>query len=283
MQIIKSVKEMQSVCIKLKNSNRKIGFVPTMGFLHEGHISLVKKAKSLSDVVIVSIFVNPTQFAPNEDLKTYPRDFERDSKLLSEENTDYIFYPDPEEIYPNDFNTFVEVKDITTILEGNTRPTHFRGVTTILSILFNILKPDIAVFGQKDAQQVAVVKKMVKDLFVDTQIIISEIIRDKDGLAMSSRNTYLSENERLDALILNRTLKFIEGEVNSNNKNVVFLLDKVKNDIIKISSARLDYLKFVDAESFQEITELVSGKEYLVLIACYIGKTRLIDNLIIKM
>jgi len=253
-----------------------------MGFLHEGHLSLVKKAKELSDVVVVSIFVNPTQFAPNEDFSKYPRDEEKDLNLLEKENADAVFIPSAEEIYPNDFQTYVEVTEISKKQEGEFRPTHFKGVTTVVSILFNCAMPDFAVFGQKDAQQAAIIKQMAKDLKFNIKIEIAPIVRENDGLAMSSRNIYLNKKERKDALILSQSLMLASGMIENGEKKVNVVLDTVTDLVRTVDSAKLDYIKIVEAISFQEIENLQNDEEYFILIACKIGKTRLIDNFLIK-
>lgn len=253
-----------------------------MGYLHEGHLSLIRQSKKKCDNTIVSIFVNPTQFAPTEDLDKYPRDTERDIKLLNEEKVDYLFLPSAEEIYPPNFQTFVNVENITTRLEGEFRPQHFRGVTTVVNILFNCVQPDAAFFGQKDAQQAAVIKQMVKDLKMNINIEVCPIIREQDGLAMSSRNVYLSETERNDALVLYKSLKFAEEKINKGERKVSSIISGMIEMINKIASAKLDYIKIVEEDSFNIVDELLSGKTYYILIACKIGRTRLIDNLKIE-
>lgn len=274
---------MQSISNDLIRAGKSIGFVPTMGYLHEGHLSLVKASRSENDVTVVSIFVNPTQFAPNEDLSKYPRDFIRDEGLLVSVGTDYIFYPNAEEIYPNGFQTYVVQEQIASLLEGAVRPVHFRGVTTIVSILFNIVKPNRAYFGQKDAQQCAVLKRMVTDLCFDLEMKICPIVREPDGLAMSSRNIYLSPQERVDALVLSRALGFAEAMIENGERDCV----KIKLDSLLIfagvSNASPDYFEIVDFDSFEVVTRLESGKSYFLLTACKIGKTRLIDNRLIHL
>lgn len=252
-----------------------------MGFLHEGHLSLVRKSKSLTDITVVSIFVNPTQFSPNEDLEKYPRDLEKDKTLLLSEGTDLLFIPSVKEIYPDDFQTYVSVEKMTALLEGETRPTHFKGVTTIVNILFNIVLPDIAFFGQKDAQQSVVIKQMVKDLKLPVKIEVCPIVREPDGLAMSSRNIYLSPEERNDALVLSAALKAGSELIKSGEKDTAKLINEMRVFFEKITSARLDYIQIVDEESFISSTKLVSEKKYFILCACRIGKTRLIDNLLV--
>ena len=279
---IETVEEMQKISSRFRKEGKLIGLVPTMGFLHEGHLSLVDKSKSICDITVVSIFVNPTQFSPNEDLKSYPRDFERDKKLLSQKSVDVIFYPSVEEIYTGDFQTNVEVLQKAKILEGESRPSHFKGVTTIVSILFNSIKPDYAFFGQKDAQQFFVIQQMVKDLKFDLKVIACPIVREKDGLAMSSRNTYLSKQEREDALVLFRALKYAGEMIKKGIRDAKKIILKMEDMIKQISSAKLDYIQIVDSNTFSLSETLVEGKDYYILIACKIGKTRLIDNLKIK-
>lgn len=253
-----------------------------MGFLHEGHLSLVRESKKRCDLTVVSIFVNPTQFGPSEDFNSYPRDEERDISLLKSEKVDYLFMPSPDEIYPKNFQTYVNVEYVTKKLEGEFRPTHFRGVATVVLILFNCVQPDYAFFGQKDAQQFAVIKQMVKDLKLDIQIIGSPIIRENDGLAMSSRNVYLSASERQDALVLHQSLNLAKKLIDSGEKRVSLILSEMMQLFPAIPSAQVDYIKIVDAETFDLVDELIDGREYIALIACKIGKTRLIDNLKIK-
>ena len=254
-----------------------------MGFLHEGHLSLIRISKKTCDETIVSIFVNPTQFGPSEDFKSYPRDVERDNKLLESEEVDYLFLPSTEEIYPQDFQTYVNVENVTKKLEGEFRPTHFRGVSTVVLILLNCTKPDYAFFGQKDAQQLAVIKQMVKDLKLDTKIVGCPIIREDDGLAMSSRNVYLSATERKEALVLNRSLELSKKIVSDGERRVSVILSDMAELFSKIPSAKLDYIKVVEADTFEIVDELKSDVEYNILIACKIGKTRLIDNTKIKL
>jgi len=249
-----------------------------MGFLHEGHLSLIRESKKTCDVTIVSIFVNPTQFGPSEDFKSYPRDVERDNKLLESEEVDYLFLPSTEEIYPKNFQTYVNVEYVTTKLEGDFRPTHFRGVSTVVLILLNCTRPDYAFFGQKDAQQLAVIKQMIKDLKMDVKIVGCPIVREADGLAMSSRNVYLSPSERKEALVLNHSLELAKKIISSGERRVNIILAVMKELLTKIPSANLDYIKIVEADNFEIVDELEKGKEYFVLLACKIGKTRLIDN-----
>ncbi len=273
---------MQDISSSLKSTGKTIGFIPTMGFLHEGHLSLVKRSKELCDVTIVSIFVNPTQFSPSEDLALYPRDIEKDNKLLLEQKVDYLFYPDANEIYPENFQTFVAVNHITKKLEGEFRPTHFKGVTTVVNILFNCVMPHHAFFGQKDAQQAAVIKQMVNDLKMPVNIIVCPIVRETDGLAMSSRNVYLSEDERKDALALYKALQKAKKMIDEGERRVSLIISEMITIISKVKSYKLDYIKIVESKSFEAAEELKSGSEYYILIACKIGNTRLIDNELIR-
>lgn len=255
-----------------------------MGALHAGHLSLVDRSKKQSDVTVVSIFVNPTQFAPTEDLDKYPRDLENDKKLLANAGVDYVFAPKEDQIYPYNFQTYVNVEEITKILEGKSRPTHFRGVTTIVNILFNCVRPDFAYFGQKDAQQVAVVKQMVSDLKMGINIVVCPIVRESDGLAMSSRNAYLSSEEREKALTLHKALlygrKFLEEDREMNPQIVI---DNMKVVIGEEKSIKLDYVAIVNAYGFREVDLIDEGNEYYILVAARVGKTRLIDNELVRL
>jgi pantoate--beta-alanine ligase len=253
-----------------------------MGFLHEGHLSLVGESKRKCDSTVVSIFVNPTQFAPTEDFQSYPRDLEKDKSLLEAENVDYLFLPNEKEIYPRNFQTYINVEHITQKLEGEYRPTHFRGVTTVVLILFNVVLPDLAFFGQKDAQQVAVIRQMTHDLKLNLEIVECPIIRESDGLALSSRNVYLSETERKDALVLYKSLKLARSMIESGERRVNYILSDMSELISKVASAKLDYIKIVEAESFEIADKLSEGKKYYILVACKLGKTRLIDNINIQ-
>jgi pantoate--beta-alanine ligase len=269
---------MQDVSFSLKSVGKTIGFIPTMGFLHEGHLSLVKRSKELCDVTVVSIFVNPTQFSQSEDLALYPRNIEKDNKLLLEQKVDYLFYPRADEIYPENFQTFVAVNHITKKLEGEFRPTHFKGVTTVVNILFNCVMPDHTFFGRKDAQQAAVIKQMVNDLKIPVNIIVCPIVRETDGLAMSSRNVYLLEDERKDALALYNALQKAKKMIDEGERRVSLIISEMMTIIEKVKSSKLEYIKIVESKSFEAAEELKSSNEYYILIACKIGNTRLIDN-----
>ncbi len=253
-----------------------IGFVPTMGYLHEGHLSLVKAAKKDCDTVVVSIFVNPSQFGPNEDLSQYPRDLDKDVQLLSELNVDYIFFPNKKEMYPDNHKTWINVEKITTILCGKSRPTHFRGVTTIVAKLLNIVNPDLMYMGEKDFQQIVVLEQMIRDLHFQTKIVRCPLIREIDGLAMSSRNKYLSPKGRKDALCLYKSLLLAKTEF--ENGRIISKKIKLKmKQLIESKNGNIDYIEFVDPETLESVPELKKGDR--VLLAVKIENTRLIDNM----
>lgn len=278
MDIIHGIDQLRTL-VKLEKSNGKsIGFVPTMGFLHEGHLSLMREAKKETDFVVVSIFVNPTQFGPNEDLESYPRDLTRDLALCASVGVDLIFVPEVEEMYPEGYSTYVVCEgEITKKLCGASRPTHFKGVTSVVAKLFNMVSPHKAFFGQKDAQQVAIIKKMVRELNIDIEIVSCPIVREPDGLAMSSRNTYLSPEERVDARVLSQALNEVKQQLDSGVRDVKILLEGMKLKISDCQSAKIDYISIVNANTLEDI-DLIQG-EVLVALAVKIGKTRLIDNL----
>lgn len=281
MKTIKNIKDLRIEIDMWKKAGLSIGLVPTMGFLHEGHKSLIQRAVKENDKVVVSIFVNPIQFGPNEDYDKYPRDIEKDSNLCTDAGASLIFNPEVEEMYP-DKNplTFVNVENITNCLCGAKRPSHFQGVCTIVSKLFNIVAPNKAYFGEKDAQQLSVIKQMVKDLNFPIEIIGCPIVREKDGLAKSSRNTYLSIKERQAALILSKSLKKAKIAIANGEKNTIILKNLIIDNLISEPLARIDYVEIVDFNLMCEIDTL--NKESLIAIAVYIGKTRLIDNIIIR-
>jgi pantoate--beta-alanine ligase len=279
MKIIKKIASMQKEVERLRIRGKKIGFVPTMGYLHEGHLSLIREARKKSDIVVLSIFVNPKQFGLGEDFNKYPRDEKHDFMLAKKEKVDYLFYPDVKEMYPaDDFQTSVINRGISSKLESEFRPTHFDGVTTVVSKLFNIVNPHIAVFGQKDYQQSCVIKQMVEDLNFNIKIIVSPIVRDADGLALSSRNEYLSKAEREDALVLNQALIFAESVVQSGESNCYKIINKIKNVISKKKLVSIDYVRIVDPVTLNDITRLKKKMSIVVLLAVRVGKTRLIDN-----
>ena len=276
MKIIKTAGELK---IELQKQGRPVGFVPTMGYLHEGHISLVEKAREENTVVAVSIFANPAQFAPDEDLDNYPRDIKRDIDLLSGAGVDIVWIPTVETMYPDGYQTWVEVEQLSKILEGSFRPTHFRGVTTIVAKLFNAVRPDRAYFGQKDAQQAAVIQQMVRDLNYQIEIIICPIIRESDGVAMSSRNSYLDEKERQAAVCLSRGL-FRARELFSNGeRRSTELKEIVRDEVEREPLAKLQYISCADPETLAELENEV--KTCLISMAVFVGKTRLIDNIIL--
>lgn len=277
MQITTTVEETRKLVKNWKKEGKTVGLVPTMGFLHEGHASLIRRCREENDIVVVSDFVNPTQFGPTEDLEAYPRDFKRDSELCESLGADLIFHPEPKDMY-HDPHAYVSIDTLSDTLCGKTRPIHFKGVCTVVSKLFNIVAPDRAYFGQKDAQQLAVIKRMVKDLNVDTEIIGCPIIREEDGLAKSSRNTYLSEDERQAALVLSRSLKIGKQLVEDGEKSAKAIKDAITAEINKEPLARIDYVDVVDFETITPVDEIKGTT--LVAIAVYIGKTRLIDNFI---
>ncbi|MBZ0200980.1 MAG: pantoate--beta-alanine ligase [Ignavibacteriaceae bacterium] len=266
---------------KLKREGKSIGFVPTMGYLHIGHLSLIRESKKKADITIASIFVNPTQFAPNEDFNRYPKDLERDKNLLEAEGTDYLFNPDAAEIYPDDYQTYISLNKITQPLEGIVRPGHYKGVSTIVSILLNCVQPDFAFFGQKDAQQAAVIKQMVKDLKYGVEVVVCPISREADGLAMSSRNIFLSEEDRQKALTLHKSLSAGAAAIKAGERSSEKLIDLMSSYFLKEKTV-FDYLTIVDANTFEGVAVLTSPGEYYILTAAKIGNTRLIDNELIK-
>lgn len=279
MQIVATVEEVRKQVKAWRKDGLSVGLVPTMGYLHEGHKSLIDKAVEGNDRVVVSVFVNPIQFGPNEDLATYPRDLERDAALCENAGADLIFHPQPSDMYFDDFCTYIDMDDLTKGLCGKTRPTHFRGVCTVVGKLFNIVQPDRAYFGQKDAQQLAVIRRMVRDLNFDLEIIGCPIIREEDGLAKSSRNTYLSPEERQAAVVLHKGLAKGEEMIRAGETSAA----KVKKAICDIIEAeplaKIDYVEIVDFDNIQE-KDVLDG-QVLAAVAVYIGKTRLIDNFII--
>ena len=280
MDIKYTVKDVRDQINKWKRQGLSIGYVPTMGYLHEGHRSLIEAARANNDTVVVSIFVNPMQFAPSEDLDSYPRDLEKDAKMCNDAGVDLIFHPEPSEMYNDGFCSYVDMNGLTTELCGKTRPTHFRGVQTVVLKFVNIIKPDRAYFGQKDAQQLAVIKRMVADLNVDVEIIGCPIIRESDGLAKSSRNTYLNPDERKAALILNKSLKLGRELIESGETDSKAVIKAISDNINTEPLAKIDYVNVVDFSTITPVDKI--GKAVLVAIAVYIGKTRLIDNFIIE-
>ncbi len=275
MKIVSTIQEVRDQVNQWKKEGKSVGFVPTMGYLHEGHMSLIDAA-SENDKVVVSIFVNPMQFGPNEDLASYPRDLNHDAKMCQEHGVDLIFHPTPEEMYGDSFYSYVDMNVLTDELCGLSRPVHFRGVCTVVTKLFNIVRPDKAYFGQKDAQQLAIIKRMVKDLNMPLEIVGCPIVREEDGLAKSSRNTYLSEEERKAALVLSRSIALGKKMVEEGEQDSKKVVDAMTVEIQKEPLAKIDYVKMVSLETMQQVETIEGG--ILTAIAVYIGKTRLIDN-----
>lgn len=279
MRVFHTIEETRAACRQARAEGKRIGLVPTMGALHDGHLSLVRAARKQTTFVIASVFVNPLQFGPNEDFSKYPRTFERDCELLRSDGVDVVFAPEPNEMYPKGAATIVEVEGLPQKLEGRTRPTHFRGVTTVVNKLFNIVQPDLAFFGQKDAQQVVIIRKMVRDLNMDVQLVVMPIVREHDGLAMSSRNRYLNPEQRKQALVLHRALHRMQATADLGESASSKLLDAGKSVIEEEPEVRLDYLEIVDPETLDPVTDIQKGA--LVVIAAFVGPTRLIDNFLI--
>jgi pantoate--beta-alanine ligase len=279
MKIFNTVKEMRVSCRAARVGGKRLGFVATMGALHEGHLSLVRAAKASCEIVAASIFVNPKQFGPNEDLKKYPRNLERDQELLEREGVELLFAPSVEEMYPASAVTWVTVEGLSDKLDGRSRPGHFRGVTTVVAKLFNIVEPDEAFFGQKDAAQVAIICRMVRDMNFPVKIVACPIVREADGLAMSSRNVYLDSQQRKQALVLHRSLLTMKKCWNAGEREVVALIAAGREEIARERLVRLDYLEIVDAENLDPIEHACSGA--LVAVATFVGATRLIDNIVL--
>ncbi|MBU2513252.1 pantoate--beta-alanine ligase [bacterium] len=278
MEVIEAVGELRSRIKEFKRQGKTIGFVPTMGFLHEGHISLMKKAREETDIVIVSIFVNPTQFGPNEDFESYPKDMVRDQRLTESVGVDFLFTPTVTEMYPDGYSTFVEVAgDLTRQLCGRTRPGHFRGVTTIVAKLFHMTTPDYAYFGKKDAQQVVVIEKMVRDLNMDIVIVPCSIVREEDGLAMSSRNSYLTEADRKKAQVLSQSLFETKAKIASGERDITTIKQFIVSRIKQIEGALIDYVEIVHSKTLENMNQIKGN--ILIALAVKFGKTRLIDNI----
>ena len=277
MKVARTVKELKSLRRKCKGS---LGLVPTMGYLHQGHLSLVRQAKKENKYAAVSIYVNPTQFAPSEDLKSYPRDLERDLAMLKGVGTDIIFIPSDEEMYPAGYNTWVNVRGITDTLEGRARPTHFQGVTTVCNKLFNIVEPDKAYFGQKDAQQALVIRKMVAELDMDLEIVVAPTVREPDGLAMSSRNAYLSAGERRRALVLSAALAEAREAIRDGERDGARLAERVRERIRAAEGVELEYVAVVDPDTLADLDRIRGA--CLVAVAAKVGATRLIDNCLLR-
>ena len=279
MKTIENISRMTTFVKMMKKEGKSMGLVPTMGYLHEGHLSLVKAAKKHTDVVVMSIFVNPIQFAPSEDFEKYPRDLKHDEEMARDAGVDVIFYPSVKEMYPENYATYVTVERLTKNLCGSSRPGHFSGVATVVAKLFNIVKPDVAYFGQKDMQQALIIKKMATDLNMDLEIKIMPIVREKDGLAMSSRNEYLSEAERKDAVVLHQSLKQAENLIRGGEKEAKKIIRAIEETIKSKPTAKIDYVAVVDTKELKDI-KTISG-EVMIALAVSFGQTRLIDNITI--
>jgi len=281
MKVITRIQEMKKAAKELKSLGKTIGFVPTMGFLHEGHLSLVRECRKRTDTIVVSIFVNPLQFGPQEDFKAYPRDFKKDAALLEKEKVDILFYPEAGEMYLTGYKTYVEVRDLQNKLCGRSRPGHFSGVCTVVLKLFEIVRPDISFFGQKDAQQARLIRKMAEDLNLDVRIEVMPIIRDKDGLALSSRNSYLNPEERKAALALTKSLNTAKMLIDQGVRKSEAIIIKIKEVIEQEPLARIDYVEIVDPEELNPVSEVQEGT--LIALAVFIGRTRLIDNMVVNL
>ena len=276
MEIIHDLKRIQKICLDLRREGRRIAFVPTMGYLHDGHLSLLREGREQGDILVLSIFVNPTQFGVNEDLDAYPRDLERDAALAREAGVDILFHPTPETIYPSGYSTTVDVTGLTEGLCGASRPGHFRGVTTVVTKLFNIVQPHVALFGQKDYQQLAVIRRMTLDLNLPVEILGMPIVRESDGLALSSRNVYLSPDERRQALVLSRCLATAQSMASDGRISTAEILARLRTMIAAESAARIDYLQICHGQTLHE--QVTVDRDSVLLMAVFIGKTRLIDN-----
>ncbi len=282
MKIIKSISAMKKASAFWKSRNKKIGFVPTMGALHEGHLALVSKAKKENDIVVVSIFVNPTQFGPKEDLSKYPRPFKNDVALLKKLKVDFLFFPDAVQMYPQGYKTTVDVKDLGKYLCGASRPSHFSGVATVVCKFFNIVSPTIAYFGEKDFQQQVIIKRIVQDLNMDVLIKTIATIRESDGLAKSSRNTYLSKNERLEAVVLRHSLLYAKNLIMSGQRKSSVIINEMKKIILKDTKFVVDYISINDPFSLEPVN-MIHSKKVLIAVAAKIGTTRLIDNIVVNL
>ena len=281
MKIITKISEMQSIADEIRRDNKTIALVPTMGFFHDGHAGLIRRANELADTVVTSLFVNPTQFAPNEDFERYPRNFEKDCKIAEESNCSILFHPDVSEMYPSGYDTMLQVSHITNKFEGTFRPNHFNGVATIVAKLFNSTNPHIAVFGQKDYQQTLVIKQLIKDLNFNIRIVISPTRRENDGLAMSSRNIYLKPEEKQQANILFHTLEKAIQAIEKGERKRKIINAIMHNSLRAVSSIMIDYASAADSDTLNEPEEFMPNQRIVLLIAVYLGKTRLIDNALI--
>jgi pantoate--beta-alanine ligase len=279
LKICTTIHEMRAAARAVRRAGKRLGFVPTMGALHQGHISLVRAARLSSDVVAASIFVNPTQFGPNEDLAKYPRSFDRDREMLEREGVEFLFAPPVDQMYPGGSMTWVTVEELSEKLDGHSRPGHFRGVATVVAKLFHVVEPDAAFFGQKDAAQVAIIRRMVRDLNLPVEIVVCPIVREADGLAMSSRNAYLDPEQRKHALVLHRSLLQVKALAETGERGAAKLLAAGREEFARESSVRLDYFEIVDPGTLAPVENISGGT--LVAVAAYVGNTRLIDNILL--
>jgi pantoate--beta-alanine ligase len=282
MEIINRIPRMMSVARDMQAEGSRVSLVPTMGALHEGHLSLMARAREMCDIVVASVFVNPAQFGPAEDLARYPRDLARDAELAFAKGVDFIFAPSPEDMYPKGFITYVTIDGLSEKLEGASRPGHFRGVATVVNKLFNIVQPNFAFFGRKDAQQVIVIKRMVRDLAMDVEIVVGPIVREEDGLALSSRNVYLSTNERQAATVLRRALEKARSLYNGGERDAARLLAAMRAIVEAEPLARLDYVAITDTRRLNAVETVSASEPTLISMAVFFGKTRLIDNIVLN-
>ena len=280
MQVIKTIQAMKERSSQARGEGEVIVFVPTMGFFHEGHLSLMREGRKLGDLLVVSLFVNPTQFGPNEDFKNYPKDFERDRKMAEGVGTDILFAPEAGEIYPPDHQTLVRVEKVTQNLCGRSRPTHFQGVTTVVTMLFEIVMPHVAIFGEKDYQQLVTIKQMVRDLHMNVEVVGMPTVREADGLAMSSRNTYLLPEERKAALSLYRSLQKAKELLQKGERDADRILQEMKRILQSEPLVNIDYAQICDARTLEDVNRIEG--DVVVALAAYLGKTRLIDNLVFR-
>lgn len=282
MEIINRIPRMMSVARDMRAEGSRVSLVPTMGALHEGHLSLMARAREMCDIVVASVFVNPAQFGPDEDFERYPRDLAHDAELAFTKGVDFIFAPSPEDMYPKDFVTYVTVNGLSDKLEGASRPGHFRGVTTVVNKLFNIVQPNFAFFGRKDAQQVIIIKRLVRDLAMDVEIVVGPIVREEDGLALSSRNVYLSTNERQAATVLRRALEKARTLYNGGESDAGRLLSAIRAVVEAEPLARLDYLAITDTRRLDPVAIISNDEPTLISMAVFFSKTRLIDNIVLN-
>ena len=280
--VTKSIQEIQEKAAAYRQEGKRIAVVPTMGYLHDGHRALIREAKNRADIVITTVFVNPAQFGPGEDFERYPRDLDRDIRIAKEAGTEIVFAPDTEAMYPPQFSSFVLVEKLTSVLEGKFRPGHFRGVATVVAKLFHLTQPHVAVFGQKDAQQVIVIQRMIRDLNFGIDLVVIPTVREKDGLALSSRNTYLTPNQRGEAPVLCKALNEVQKKISLGFTSGKELVKGMNEMITSQSSGVIDYISIADAETLEELTTLNGHRKILASLAVRFGKTRLIDNILIE-